>query len=159
MSKLQTNAIRHLGSAVDNMTFDSSGRVAMPNQVHARVSKNNATISAGTVAIFNYADEDTAGVYNTSNGRFTAPITGRYLVCHGLFSLSGYAAWLQFRVNGTRIATTYTNVTSAYSSVAGSIVLKLTANDYVDLFVDSGGDYRVYGNERSQCWATFTLLG
>lgn len=139
-------------------TWDASGRLFTPNQIHARVSRNSGTVTAGNVVVFNYADDDPAGVYSTSTGRFTAPVTGRYLSCHGLFSNSGYPAWVKWRVNGSIIATTYTNVTSGYSSVAGSIVLRMNAGDYLDIYVETGG-YAVYGGDRSQCWATFTMLG
>ena len=156
MSKLQTNAIRHLGSSTDNMTFDSAGRVFVPNNPHARVSKNNGNVTGPAVVVFNFADEDLAGLYNSSTGRFTAPATGKYLSCHGLFSQNGSSAWVKWRVNGSIIATTYTNTTT-YNSVAGSIVLKMNAGDYLDIYVETGG-YAIYGNDRSQCWATFTLL-
>lgn len=158
MSKLQTNAIRHLGSSVDNMTFDSSGRIATPNQPHAMASRNAGNVGANTVVVFNNVDSDTKGIYNSSNGRFTAPVTGRYLMCHGLFAASGYPAWLMFRINGVNVKSTYTGNTTSYNSVAGSIVLNLNASDYADLYVNGAG-FSIYGNDLTQCWATFTLLG
>ena len=122
------------------------------------MSKNNGNISGPSVVIFNFADEDSASMYSTSTGRFTAPVTGKYLSCHGLFSNSGSPAWVKWRVNGAVIATTYSNISSAYASVAGSMVLKLNAGDYLDIYVETGG-YVVYGNDRTQCWATFTQIG
>lgn len=133
------------------------GYVTSPNQPYARVSKNNGNISGPNVVVFNAANDDTLGMYNTSTGRFTAPVTGRYLFTHGLFSNTGSAIWLKWRVNGTIITTTYTNVTSGYSSAAGCMVLKMNASDYADLYVESG--YVAYGNSYDQCWAVFTLLG
>ena len=140
------------------MTIDTAGRVTMPYQPHARASRNLGTISGNTVVVFNNADQNVAGMYNTANGRFTAPVAGRYLFCHGLFSVSGYTAWVAFRVNGVNIATTYSNVTSGYSSVAGSMILTMNVNDYADLYVN-GASYAIYGGDRYQCWATFTLIG
>ena len=139
------------------LSVDFAGRVTMPYQPHARVSKNNGNIPGGSVIVFNFADENTAGVYNASNGRFTAPVAGRYLFAHGMFSGTGYNAYLAWRVNGTVIATTYDN-NSNYDSVAGSIVLSMSAGDYADLFVVSGASYQIYGTTAVQCWATFTLL-
>ena len=157
MSKLQTNAIRHLGSSVDNMTLDSSGRVLMPKQPYAMVSRNAGSVQGNATVVFNVVDSDVAGVYNASNGRFTAPVTGRYLISHGLFTDNVRSAWVFFRINGTNIKSTYTNVTS-YNSVAGTIVLNMNANDYLDIYIN-GTIYGVYGNDITQCWATFTLLG
>ena len=142
------------------MNVNPAGSISMPYQPHARASRNSGTIGYNSVIIFNYADDDPQSIYNTTNGRFTAPVAGRYLFAHGMFSQSGYPAWLKWRVNGTVIASTYSNVTSAYSSIAGSIVLRMNASDYADLWVDSGSSsYNVYGGDRSQCWATFTYLG
>lgn len=152
-----TSGISTNGSA-HAIVPDSSGRVLTPLQPHARTSRNSGTISGNTVIVFNFADDNIAGMYNTANGRFTAPVAGRYLFCHGMFSQTGYPAWLAFRVNGANIATTYSDVSSNYASVAGSIILKMNANDYADLYVN-GSIYAVYGGDRSQCWATFTLIG
>ena len=152
------NLLFHTSSAPNGiLKMDSAGRVTMPYQPHARVSRNTGAIPGGSVIVFNYADENTAGVYNASNGRFTAPVAGRYLFAHGMFSQNGYNAYLAWRVNGTVIATTYDN-NSNYDSVAGSIVLSMSAGDYADLFVVAGASYQIYGSTAVQCWATFTLL-
>tara|TARA_B110000971_G_scaffold215527_1_gene249175 strand:+ start:1379 stop:2071 length:693 start_codon:yes stop_codon:yes gene_type:complete len=144
-------------SGTERMRIDSAGRVTMPYQPHARVSRNTGAILGGNVIVFNNANENTAGIYNAANGRFTAPVTGRYLFSHGMFSETGYSAWLFWRVNGTEIASTYQNAPN-YDSVAASIVLSMNANDYADLYVNNNAAYRIYGGAYSQCWATFTLL-
>ena len=140
-----------------SLAVDSAGRVTMPYQPHARASRNTGYIAGNNVIVLNIADENAAGMYNTSTGRFTAPVTGHYLFAHGMFSENGYPAWVAWRVNGTNIATTYTNATD-YNSVAGSIVLSMSAGDYADLYVN-GSPYRVYGGAADQCWATFTFIG
>lgn len=141
-----------------NMSVLPNGCVTTPNQPYARVSKNNGNISGPAVIVFNYADDDPFSMYNATNGRFTAPITGRYLFTHGMFTNTGSQAWLKWRVNGSIITTTYSAVSSTYSSVAGCMILRMNAGDYADLYVETGG-YVVYGGDRSQCWAVFTLLG
>ncbi len=150
------------GNAGDNtsvpcLVSNSSGYTTTPQQPHARASRNSGAITGNNVIVFNFADQNTAGMYNTSNGRFTAPVAGRYLFCHGMFTNASTTAWVAWRVNGTNIATTYTEAVP-YGSAAGSIVLTMNANDYADLYVN-GSSYAVYGGDRFQCWATFTLLG
>jgi hypothetical protein len=157
MSKLQTNAIRHLSSASDNITLDNGGRVRFPNMPYALVSRNAGNIAGNSVVVFNIVDSDAYGVYNSSTGRFTAPVTGRYLITHGLFTDNAHPLWLFFRVNGVLTKSTYTSV-SSYNSVAGSIVMNLNAGDYLDLYVN-GSTYGAYGNDVTQCWATFTMIG
>ncbi len=146
------------GGTADHFIMDSSGRIRMPYQPHARASRNSGYIGGNSVIVFNYADENAAGMYNTSTGRFTAPVAGRYLFAHGMFTENGYSGWLAWRVNGANIATTFTEGTGGYASVAGSIVLSMSAGDYADLYVN-GSTYRLYGGDRYQCWATFTFLG
>lgn len=80
MSKLNTNAIRHLGSSVDNMTFDASGRVLMPNQVAflAKVGTAYNQAAYDSPLTNTYAVYNTGNCYNASTHTFTAPVTGLY---------------------------------------------------------------------------------
>lgn len=147
-------------ASATRMQIDSGGRVTMPYQPYARVSKNNGNIGYNSVIVFNYADDDVMSIYNSTTGRFTAPVAGRYLSMHGMFTASGNSCWLKWRVNGTTIASTYTSLTSGYTSIAGSIAVKMNAGDYLDLWIDSGtSSYAAYGNDRIQCWSVFMLVG
>jgi len=81
MSKLQTNAIRHLGSSVDNMTLDSSGRVSTPQQpaVDAYRSTNfGANSTTPTLVPWDIVTLNIGNHYSTSTGLFTCPVAGRY---------------------------------------------------------------------------------
>lgn len=83
MSRLQTNALRHLSAPSDNISLDSAGRVTMPNQPLLICGAQSASRTSG-----NYKHWGTAGYvwvndgncWNSSTGRFTAPVAGRYLV-------------------------------------------------------------------------------
>tara|TARA_Y100000389_G_scaffold62909_1_gene58988 strand:- start:250 stop:654 length:405 start_codon:yes stop_codon:yes gene_type:complete len=43
------------------------------------VGKSNGRVYSGSYVIFNYQAYNDQGIYNSSNGRFTAPVAGYYL--------------------------------------------------------------------------------
>ena len=69
-------------SSAERMRINSSGHITMPEQpyVMAGISGNIAVNATTTYEIvFNSVTHDTASAYNSSNGRFTPPVTGDYL--------------------------------------------------------------------------------
>jgi hypothetical protein len=154
--------INNAGLTTGSPSWDSSGNVTVTGrlraaQPYAFVAKNNAAITGGNVIVFNVVNSDPTSLYNSTNGRFTAPVAGKYILNHGLFSQTGNAGWVAWRINGTAKATTYTNVTSGYASIAGTFICDMQAGDYADLFVQAGS-YSIYGTDALQCWAQFMLL-
>jgi hypothetical protein len=120
------------------LSADSSGRVTLPYQPAFAARKNNGTVTtaAGVIA-FNVVSTNIGSHYNSTNGRFTAPIAGRYLfVFTGAASSTADFALL---INGGN--TLYqgyaagTNVTSTATAI-----FNLSANDFVQ--VESINNYR-----------------
>mgnify|MGYP005742011759 CR=1 FL=1 len=90
--------------------------------------------------------------YNTSNGRYTAPIKGYYLVqFRGLIDNSrntGNSSSVWIRVNGSQssINLYYESVDYAsYKSVSGSSIIPLEASDYITLNEEGTGALHVSG--------------
>ena len=81
-------------------------------------------------------------VYNSTNGRYTAPVRGLYLfMLRGLLddSHSGGAAELKIYINGSNssIIVYYESANSKYQAVGSSAILNLNANDYFTLYGNS----------------------
>jgi hypothetical protein len=135
------------------MILDSRRRMKVPFQpsfqVHRGSSGNfDISNSADTVVLpFNTVRHDTAGNYNTSTYRFTAPIAGRYFFCAtARFDGSSSGSYLRtlFTVNGTtgnggggfnygHKINGPSGYSTNYHSLTISAVINLSAGDYVSV--------------------------
>lgn len=149
MSRLQTNAIRHLGSAVDNLKLDSAGRVLMSNQPAFRatgpVAGDNSSVSfTGKDSAFTGRDS----AFNVGTGLFTAPVAGVYLfsfaMMHGNGGSATYARCL-FKINGaaaTNYGDTLNDWQSQYKFTSMAMAFRLQAGDTVGLLNEGR---KIYG--------------
>jgi hypothetical protein len=90
-------------------------------------------------------------MYNSSNGRATVPVAGKYLLTFWLMTNNDATydnRYIRLRINN--VSPAYKNI---YSSSGGSVhhqfswagVISLSANDYVDIYVDNLNMYGVNG--------------
>ena len=128
------------------IAMDSAGRVTMPYQpafaVYNSGSQATSTPAAqltGWIESFN-----TGGHFSTATSRFTAPVSGKYLINYtGLHHSggvnTGYWVRVYLTVNGATVVDglgdngTYGN----YQRLSLSQVLSLNAGDYVTLLVET----------------------
>ena len=135
-----------------SLSIKNSGLIQAPFQyfLYAKRSGNqtgyDSTANYGTPMIYNQIvtenkDSSLASCFNTSNGLFTAPITGTYIFFAGAYTTTGNVfqqCW--YTINGSRGVGTDTvqaNQTT-YAFVQGSTVLRLSAGDTVG--------FKPYGN-------------
>ena len=128
-------------------TFDSEGRFTKPYQpsFHAILDTIGQINTDGYGVMLwndvtNNGNHNIGGHYNTSNGRFTAPIAGKYLICARTLTNSAansnpYVA-IFLRLNGNIIAYVGHNHTDSWIMESYSGVLNLSAGDYLDVFVN-----------------------
>ena len=150
VSKLEVDTIAHSGGTT-GMTIDSTGRILTPARpaFRARLTTGSGGGSNGTL-VFNTEDFDIGGNYDTSNGRFTAPVAGVYWICFSALSAgdsSGSslsatnAIWIHLHKNGTEIPGTVGHAYIASGNHQESIhspnVLSLSASDYITVVVGS----------------------
>ena len=145
----------------ERMKIDAYGRVTTPNQpsFSAHSTDNNWDISNGSVFPWNSTRHNTGSHFNTSNYRFTAPVTGTYeFSFYSIYNtnLNNANGACVIRVNGsvpgqgTRCHFTKTN--SNWDHVSYSVKIELNANDYIDMVNDGGQTIRYHGGQ----WSSFT---
>jgi len=133
----------------ERMRIDSSGYVTMPYQPAFMAYRTAGTLSATGVYICNSVTFNDGSHYNSTTGRFTAPVAGRYQMNFFLLAQSGNNFDLNIRVNGTQYAGFDIRDNTALSgnfTLTTSGVLKLSANDIVDPYISSYVSGPIFGS-------------
>lgn len=150
------------------MGIDNSGRVTMPYQPSFRAHTFTPISSAGTI-IYTTTAHNIGNHYNTSNGVFTAPVSGVY---HFDFNVLMYAGSnvdyirVTFKINNSISTTLGDNLTGGsagafsnytYHAVGLSQSFYLAANDTVRVYNHNGA----FGTHNSGGYGSFSghLLG
>ena len=124
--------------------IDSSGNITKPNNPAFGVWKNvtNWNIAANTIFDFDQAYTNRGSHFNTSNHRFTAPVSGIYQINFHtiIYTTDQSNAYIQMKVNGSGLSPGgYIHWSSTFNSarwhnVSYSRVVYLTANDYLEMW-------------------------
>ena len=120
------------------MTIDSSGRVTMPNQpnISITLSSNNAVNWTSAQAVFATStvttDTQVGITHNTSNGRFTVPVAGRYYFSFYTIVNSAGVSYINFLHNGTRRADAYDDDGANWRTMSACAIYNMAANDYIE---------------------------
>jgi hypothetical protein len=112
------------------------------------------SLAAGGTLPFPVALTNRGNGYNTSTGRFTAPVTGVYKIGFNLYKFAGATGWLVFRINGNEYTPTDVMGTMTASAWEGattfSVILPLTAGDYINVSQRIGqATTSIYGGHSS----------
>ena len=161
------------GQGRKTMHISSEGWVTMPYQSCFQAHTNGASSvdipsNTGNDLVFPSESFDNHNDYNTSNGRFTAPVAGKYVFgiqIYAGFSITGVRVLhARFRKNGGDIyetdlfgGTSNAGGTSYHPTAAGTVMYDLAANDYVTWnigsFAGSGsGHATIYGAKGTRFW-------
>lgn len=125
---------------------DSAGRVTKPYQPSFCAHAAGGTgYSANSTIVFPTVKHNTGSCYNNSTGRFTAPVSGRYLFyAQMLGDSSGNRTIAYIAMNGTTDASgqniEISASTNVYNSAQGTTILDLVAGDYVSIKTSSGAN-------------------
>ena len=161
-----------------DMKIDATGRVLTPRQVSFYATANSGgTVSMSsphTLTNWRLSTSgktfDIGGNFSTTNGRFTAPVSGKYLFT-GSILLSGYdqasGIHVSWRKNGTVMQYWYNTRTSdidrsgygGYLAQGSTTTFSLSANDYIDVHISFNGSLSLWCGDSN--WGHFSghLLG
>ena len=149
----------------EKVRIDSAGRVTTPSQPYFNVTKNDASYTLGNndTFVFNRVMSNIGSHYNSSTGRFTAPVAGKYLFIFQTILIGAYAsAAIKYYKNNGRIYggdihfSPNPSPSNSWTNVTSNQIVTMNANDYIEVR-NIGLNVTYHGDH----WAHFTgmLLG
>ena len=147
--KLGFSVRNNSGSSYTRMAIDGSGRVTKPYQVYFHVKLNSNVSHSGTSSAVKLNAWVALGTYgglgsdfSSANQRFIAPVDGRYLFnysgLHNSGTTSGGYSRAYTYVNGAVVIDGLgdDNTQGNYQRIAYGTILDLSANDYVEIYIN-----------------------
>jgi hypothetical protein len=142
-------------TGVTGLTIDSSGRILQPNLpcFFAERTSSYSSDTSYTEVVYNVAHINIGTAYDTSNGRYTVPVTGIYQVSwNDIGDVQDTVYRSRLYINGS--ATSIGGVTKNFerrteqsggqhpSSSTQTYLIELTAGQYISIFEkrDSGSN-------------------
>jgi len=140
-----------------NLNWINIERISGPAQIAASETVScrayrsgsgvSVTAASNTELVFNSTSDDSHNGFNTTTGRYTAPISGRYLITTivqitmGATAATDVETFVKINGGATYYAYDYTNslANSKIYKWKASDVVRLLAGDYVSLFVNPTG--------------------
>jgi len=138
--------LKFIANNTEHMRVHSSGYVTMPNQpVFVAHTVSTSTLAHQADAIFSSTFTNRGNIYNTSNGRFTAPVAGFYAIgvhirVHSSTPTLTYHR-ISFKKNGSFLDYSRGKLNGRtsgdYSYVANYLIVEMAVNDYITPVVEA----------------------
>lgn len=145
------------GTLTKRMDINRYGYVTKPNQpsFNAYRTTSLTTITSSTwTAVPDWTGTrfNDSNSFDTSNGRFTAPVAGKYwfAVTNNMGSANNVKTWRLFKNGSGSIVMSYADVSASWQNLSASVLVHLNANDYIQFHYRGQPDYgldwiNVYG--------------
>jgi hypothetical protein len=130
-----------VGTSNPGCKLDVNGVIR--NQNPAFYAQKTTSVTGPNVIVWNSEKHDRTNNYDTTNGRFTAPISGYYFFSFYALSSNSVTCWYYIKKNGILVhnAQPYQRALGDMAQVSASIILDLAVNDYVEIYINSGTMY------------------
>lgn len=135
------------GLYTTSMRFDQGGRVYKPSQPVAIINNSSGNYGVGVIG-GGSTQVNTGGMYNSSTGRFTVPISGTYLFTVNVYGVNSDLFEVALRKNGNYVNTFFQKnwTGGSFEGLSGATLQIASANDYFD-FYNIKGQIRSSANE------------
>jgi len=150
-SILKVSEIQDPTNGNSALTVDSTGRILTPAKpsfmARAHLGGAAAYTNCGVQLRCTVVDHNVGSAYNSSDGKFTCPVAGRYVygfsVGIGYMASGGTSVYPYFRKNGSNIQYTYFQAPAAntYSGLSMQTIIDCAAGDYLDVHISGNGQF------------------
>ena len=144
---------------VDEIRPKTSGnQVLFPEKPAFTAWRTAGSVSPTNYVVYDSVQTNVGNHYNSSTGRFTAPVTGTYLfTVHALASTGATAIEVALRINESTMVANARNASGSVvtSSATISQVVTLTAGQYVSVRVEGSGS--IFGQGAYDSFSGFLI--
>jgi hypothetical protein len=133
----------------ERMRISSAGVVTKPYHPVFHVAKGDGNVSAGNTVVWNVIYTNVGSYYNSSNGRFTAPVAGVYYFAFSVMSDGDVGIDMALQKNGATYqgcVPLQSAIGSSYNQLTGVCTITLAASDYVTVYNSAGTIYTSNSN-------------
>ena len=154
------------GSTMGNNTrwkMTAAGYITTPSQPVYGGGRNAGHVANNQVYVADNAHTNVGSHYNTSNGKFTAPVAGSYflfgnIITHDSGSSDTYV-WWAVRKNGSILKYFYDDAEPGrHQQICGTMVITLAASDYIEWYIGNSSN-QWYGSQHEYANIGCFLIG
>jgi hypothetical protein len=113
--------------STEQMRIDSSGRVTRPYQPAFCIFGD---VYSGVTFLGQNVITNVGSNFSTSTGRFTAPVTGVYMLCFALTTADTNSQFIEITVNGSNVANRQLSYGVVYQSGTQFVIVNINVGDY-----------------------------